>query len=51
MGHKLTCGYQPEIDAEQGFDQHILFHNIEIGHTIPEHKDIEDFKTGLFHRI
>lgn len=51
MGLQLRWGYQPENVAQQDFDWHIPFHDIEIGHTIPEQKDSEDLKTGLFHRI
>lgn len=51
MGLQLRWGYQPENVAQQDFDWHIPFHDIENGHTIPEQKDSEDLKTGLFHRI
>lgn len=45
MGLQLRWGYQPENVAQQDFDWHIPFHDIEIGHTIPEQKDSEDLKT------
>lgn len=51
MRLQLRWGYQPENVAQQDFDGPIPFHDIEIGHTIPEKKDSEDLKTGLFHRI
>lgn len=49
MGLQLRWGYQPENVAQQDFDWHIPFHDIEI--EIPEQKDSEDLKTGLFHSI
>lgn len=43
MGLQLRWGYQPENVAQQDFDWHIPFHDIEI--EIPEQKDSEDLKT------